>query len=163
RLGDRERAREVRAPVADPPAGLGGEHVELPADRLGPNGVQCREDAIAAGGAVGEHLAPPAPERGDARRAAGPPALGGRRPGGVAGSRAQARPPPVVAMRLAACAPEACSSCRQRGSAGRSRWAKIARAAAEAPVIVVTHGIPCRTAAVRISYPSLRAPLPVGV
>ena len=33
----------------------------------------------------------------------------------------------------------------------RSRTAKIARAAAEAPVIVVRQGIPLRTAAVRIS------------
>ena len=37
------------------------------------------------------------------------------------------------------------------GSAPRSRTAKIARAAAEAPVIVVRQGIPLRTAALRIS------------
>ena len=41
--------------------------------------------------------------------------------------------------------------------------AAIARTAAEAPVIVVTQGIPWRTAAVRIACPSARAPEPVGV
>ena len=35
--------------------------------------------------------------------------------------------------------------------------------AAEAPGTVVTHGMSRLTAALRISYPSLRAPLPCGV
>ena len=44
-------------------------------------------------------------------------------------------------------------------------WARAAtaRTAAEAPVIVVTQGMPCRSAAERISAPSTRAPEPVGV
>ncbi len=42
-------------------------------------------------------------------------------------------------------------SCRERTSGSRSILAAIARIAAEAPVIVVTQGIPSRTAAVRIS------------
>src|SRR5205823_1598414 len=39
------------------------------------------------------------------------------------------------------------------------RAAEMARAAAIAPAIVVMHGIPREIAAVRISYPSVRAPV----
>src|SRR5581483_2380655 len=56
-----------------------------------------------------------------------------------------------------------CSSWSETTS-GSPRWAAmIARAAARPPDIVVTHGIPRLTAAERISYPSERARVPVGV
>src|SRR4029077_18904923 len=55
------------------------------------------------------------------------------------------------------------TSWRLRTAGSPCFWAAIARTASEAPVIVVTQGMPWRTAAVRIAWPSARAPEPVGV
>ena len=55
-------------------------------------------------------------------------------------------------------------SCRHRTSGSPSlRALAIARAADNPAESVVRHGIPCATAARRISQPSVRAPTPVGV
>jgi hypothetical protein len=107
---------------------LAGQHVELP--RLGlnrPIAVQSGEDAVPARVASLDHLAGSLPER---------------REDAVTG---------CDQVSTLAVSEVAWSSCRLRGSASCARWAKIARAAAEAPVIVVMHGSPWRTAALRIS------------
>ena len=88
----------------------------------GPSASSARDDPVAAGRLVRDHLA----------------ARGGRTAPGPASS----------AMRLG----RAMQLLRARPAPrSRSRAATIARAAAEAPVIVVMQGIPLATAAVRIS------------
>src|SRR5581483_590794 len=98
--------------------------------RLRALGVEGGEDPVDAARAVGHDLA-------------GAPAGRGERPlGHRSGASAAA---------LGAAGASAWSSCRQRGEGRRSRSACTARAAAEAPVMVVMHAMPWRTAAVRIS------------
>ena len=63
-VGDREGPGQVGPAVLAAPARLGGEHVELPGGRLGPVGVEHREDPVAAGLEVPGHLAGAPPERG---------------------------------------------------------------------------------------------------
>src|SRR5690606_1088312 len=58
----------------------------------------------------------------------------------------------------------ACSFCRARTPTSPLIIASMPCTAAEAPCTVVTHGMPRATAALRISYPSIRGPLlPYGV
>src|SRR5262245_46242212 len=143
-IGDGEGAGQVGPARIAAPARVRGQHVELAGGRLRACGVEGREDPIAAGGEVPGHLAA-APAEGGSH-----PLAQLRRPGGghlFDGSRSACR----------------CSSCSALTSASSRAAAKIAREAAEAPVMVVTQGIPWRTASVLISYPSVRAPDPVGV
>src|SRR5205085_10217161 len=58
---------------------------------------------------------------------------------------------------------EACSSCRGRTVMSPRISASMPITAAAAPGVVVMHGMSAVTAALRISYPSIRAPLPCGV
>src|SRR6185503_14020975 len=92
-VGDREGARQERALATLLPASFGGKHVELPRGRSRALTVTQREDPVAAGGVVVDHLAQAAAERGER-------ALGHRRSAGVRAA--------------------ACISCRDLTSASRS-------------------------------------------
>src|SRR5204863_3138730 len=124
---DGEGAGQIGPAAVASPAGLRRQHVELPGGGHRAGGIDRGEDPVAARLQVAGHLAePPAEGRGDTLaelRRAGQGHLfdGSRSCGG------------------------SCSSWRERTGATSRAAAKMAREAAEAPVIVVTHAIPWRT------------------
>src|SRR5271165_6457580 len=142
--GDREGPGQV-GPLVLPaaPALDRRDHGELAGLGVRPVGVGRAQHAVGAEPLdAGDPQGAPA-ERGEAHATGAPSGLAG--PAACSGR-------------------EPCSSCRHRTSGSPSRRAlAMARAAETAAESVVRHGIPCRTAALRISQPSVRAPTPVGV
>ena len=136
RLGHGERPRQEGAFPSPAPAALGGEHVELPGRRHRALAVEDGDDPVAAGGGVG----------GDLRAA-----LAERREHATVGRCRLLAHLPSAAAWTAFSAASACSSCRLMTSPPPRLSTPMARAAAEAPVIVVMHGMPRRVAALRIS------------
>src|SRR5262245_15758143 len=116
--GDGERAGQVRPAVLSAPSASSRQHVELAGGGLEALAVERREDPIAAAFPRLDDLG-------------GPPA-----------ERRQHALAHLVASAAGCCV--WWISWRQRGSTPLPRWAEIARTAAEAPVIVVTQGMPCR-------------------
>ena len=155
RAADRERPPQVRAPGVAAPARGRGQHVELPRQRRRAGLVLDRDQVVGADALVGDHAA-----RRAGRTARACAALFRRREPRLELDRAHEATGGVSATgRRAAGARAAPAASAHRDAS----FAPIARAAAEAPVIVVMQGMLRSIAARRISQPSARAPRPAGV
>ena len=131
-----EGPRKEGAPLLPAPALAQRQHVELAGSGLGTFAVDRAEDPVAAAGPVGHD-------------------------GGGAPARRRQHALAHAASAERSATP--CSSCSETRARRPRGAAAIARVAAEAPVSVVMHGMPRLVAAARISWPSARAPRPVGV